>query len=42
MCPNPDGAVLVGTVLSFSRDAVGVPKMDLQESGTVRWQSGPG
>jgi hypothetical protein len=42
----PDGSyvigsgLLVGTALSFSRDAVGVPRMDLQEFGTVRWQSG--
>jgi CubicO group peptidase (beta-lactamase class C family) len=45
---QPDGSYVigsgfpVGTALSFSRDAVGVPQMDLQELGTVRWQSGLG
>jgi hypothetical protein len=45
---QPDGSyviasgVLAGTSLSFSRDAVGVPRMELHDFATVRWQSGPG
>jgi CubicO group peptidase (beta-lactamase class C family) len=34
--------VLAGKALSFSRDAVGVPRMELHDFATVRWQSGPG
>jgi CubicO group peptidase (beta-lactamase class C family) len=45
---QPDGSYVIGssflagTALSFSQDAVGVPQLDLQEFGTVRWQSGLG
>ena len=45
---QPDGSyvigsgVSVGTALSLSRDAVGVPQMELHDIATVRWQSGLG
>ncbi len=45
---QPDGSyvigsgVLAGTAMSLSRDAVGVPQMELEDYATVRWQSGLG
>jgi CubicO group peptidase (beta-lactamase class C family) len=45
---QPDGSyvigsgVPVGNALRFSRDAVGVPQMELEDFTTVRWQSGLG
>jgi CubicO group peptidase (beta-lactamase class C family) len=45
---QPDGSyvlgsgVIAGTVMSLSRDAVGVPLLDLHDVATVRWQSGLG
>jgi hypothetical protein len=45
---RPDGSdvlgsgVLAGTAMSFSRDAVGVPRMEWHDLATVRWQSGLG
>lgn len=45
---QPDGCcvigsgVIAGTALSLSRDAVGIPLLELHDIGTVRWQSGLG
>jgi hypothetical protein len=45
---QPDGSyvlgsgLLVGAVMHLLRDAVGVPQLDLQDVGPLRWQSGPG
>ena len=45
---QPDGSYVVGSgllagaAISFSRDAVGVPQMEVQDLATVRWQSGLG
>jgi CubicO group peptidase (beta-lactamase class C family) len=43
---QPDGSHVIGSgslagaVINFERDAVGVPLLELQDFGTVRWQSG--
>jgi hypothetical protein len=43
---QPDGSyvlgsgLLVGTAMNLLRDAVGVPQLDLQDVGPLRWQSG--
>jgi CubicO group peptidase (beta-lactamase class C family) len=43
---QPDGSyvlgsgVLAGTTMSLSRDAVGIPQMEVQDLATVRWQTG--
>jgi CubicO group peptidase (beta-lactamase class C family) len=45
---QPDGryvlgsGLLAGAAISFSRDAVDLPQMELQDIATVRWQSGLG
>jgi CubicO group peptidase (beta-lactamase class C family) len=45
---QPDGGyvvgsgLLVGAVINLTRDAVGVPLLELQDFATVRWQSGLG
>jgi beta-lactamase class C len=45
---QPDGSYFLGSgleaggVISFSRDAVGVPQMTIGDYATVRWQSGLG
>jgi hypothetical protein len=45
---QPDGSYVIasgllpGTAIRFSRDAVGVPRMEVQDLATVRWLSGLG
>jgi hypothetical protein len=45
---QPDGSYAIGSgsgvggVIHLTRDAVGVPLLELQDFGTVRWQSGLG